>query len=243
MKSFHKTVLLLSLGVSFLQSQERTMRDVPHINPILNITQTEPLPLLVGANSERKSVFAAVAMSLILPGTGEWYVGNVSAARIHLFAEGGIWISYTVFRLRSTWLRNDAHTFARTHAGATFEGTDEDYDVNIGNYMSVNDYNEAKLRSREYDLVYTEPRYAWQWDTDANRQAFKSNRIKSSEAKNNAKFVVAFAVVNRLISAFRAGRMASAYNASIAEHLQFDLQQISDVRGTPAVKLSISTSF
>lgn len=238
-----RILLLLSLAATLLTAQEKERIDILQSNPLLVLHNEEQKFLISNDNVKPKSVFLAVGMSLLVPGTGEWYVGNISAARTHLFAEGGIWITYTFFRLRSNWLREDAHTFARAHAGATFDGTDDAYEVNIGNYMSVDDYNEAKLRFREYDLLYTDSRYAWQWDSDANRQVFKTNRIKSSEAKNNAKFVLAAAVLNRLISAFRAGRMASAYNSSLTERLQFDIHSFSDGVGTPGIKFSVSTSF
>lgn len=192
---------------------------------------------------EKKSVLQAIIFSLIVPGAGELYVGNTTVAKYHLIAEGGIWITYTSFRMRSKWLLEDAHAFARIHASASFNGTDEEYDVNVGNYNSMEAYNNAKLIAREYDRVYTDQRFNWQWDTDENRRTFKSQRIKSSEAKNNAKFVLGAAILNRIISAFSAGRMASRYNASLSEGVHLHFQSNALCLGSPNISLNISASF
>jgi len=222
-------------------AQERIRFPNTQPNPLLVLQkQSSEMPLLGVNADDKKSVVAAIALSLVLPGTGEWYVGNTQSARYHLLAEGGIWVTYASLKLHSQWLKNDAHTFARVHAGASFSGTDGDYDVNIGNYMSFEDYNNAKLRYREYDLVYTDANYQWQWDTDANRQIFRSQRIKSSEKANNAKYVIGVAVLNRVISAFRAGTLASNYNKSHAAVLHLEIMNQPLLGYQPYYSLSIT---
>jgi hypothetical protein len=44
---------------------------------------------------------------------------------------------------------------------------------------------------------------------------FKNARIRSDEIYQNTKFVIAAAVVNRIFSAFSAGRATAAYNRKI----------------------------
>jgi hypothetical protein len=176
----------------------------------------ETIDNLVQESKEKKSVLLAVVSSLILPGLGELYAGSFQTGKYNMLAEGGLWLTYAGFRLHGNWLRQDAQLLAVEHAGVDFSGKNEQFDVNIGNFMTMNEYNLAKLRNREYDLVYANSRYNWQWDSNLNRARFKDLRIGSDNAFNNAKFVIAAVVINRVISAFSAGRAAAAYNHSIA---------------------------
>ncbi|MCX7983370.1 MAG: hypothetical protein N3A63_00470 [Bacteroidetes bacterium] len=235
-------ICLCFVLISNTQSQQcLVFNHHDHLHGIRMVSSA--VPSIEYTNSKKKSVVTAVMLSLVLPGTGEWYVGNSLAARYHLLAEGGIWIAYTTLKLRSQWLLEDARSFARVHAGASFQSTDDEYDVNIGNYISMEAYNNAKLIAREYDRVYTDSRFAWQWDSDANRRIFKSNRIKSSEAKNYARFVLGIAVLNRLISAFRAGRMASSYNTELTNSIDVIIVNSNEYAGVPTVHLHVRTSF
>jgi len=198
----------------------------------------------VGPES-KKSVVLAVVASLILPGMGEWYAGSFGSGKYNLIAEGGLWLTYGGFRMHSDWLLQDARTFAIQHAGANFDNTDDQYSVNLGNYATVDEYNQAKLRNREESLVYTADQYHWQWDSNANRTQFKDLRIRSGEINNNAKFIIAAVVVNHLYSAFSAGRMAASYNRSLSllENIEFRAYTINNGMQMDGVGLNISTKF
>jgi len=159
-----------------------------------------------------KSVALAVAMSLVLPGMGEWYAGNFEAGRYFLAADGSIWLTFAAFRLRGDWLRSDARSFGSQHAGIDFSGKDDQFLVNVGNYNSVEDYNQARLRERQFDQLYRSPRDSWRWSTEEDRLRFRAMRISSDRMYENAKFAVGALVINRLISAFSAGRAAVRAN-------------------------------
>lgn len=177
----------------------------------------ETIDDLMAGSKEKKSVFLAIVSSLVIPGLGELYAGSFqTSGKYNMMAEGGLWLTYAGFRLHGNWLRQDARLLAVGHAGTDFSGKDDQFDVNIGNFTSMDEYNQTKLRNREYDLVYSDSRYNWQWDSDVNRARFKDLRLSSDKAYNNAKFVIAAVVINRVISAFSAGRAAAAYNRSIA---------------------------
>jgi TM2 domain-containing membrane protein YozV len=176
------------------------------IDPMI-YQDTEPIPF--------KSVTLAVVLSTLVPGAGELYAGNFETGKYAMMAEAAIWITYAAFYTHGNWVRQDAHLFAVEHAGTNFNSKGDQFDVNIGNYLSIDDYNQAKLRNRENDLLYTDPSYDWKWDSDADRIAFKNARIRSDEIYQNTKFVIAAAVVNRIFSAFSAGRATAAYNRKI----------------------------
>lgn len=207
---------------------------------------TTPIDLFYSGSSEsKKSVVLAVVASLILPGMGELYAGSFESGKYNLIAEGGLWLVYSGFQMHANWLQQDARTFANQHSGAIFAQKDDQYSVNIGNFNTTDEYNQAKLRNREYELVYTADQYNWQWDSDANRAQFKDLRIRSGEVKNNAKFIIAAVVVNHLFSAFSAGRKAAAYNKSLSmiDNIEFHTVTLNNGTHIDGIGLSISTKF
>ena len=216
---------------------------------VANNTQSNfvsPMSVEYSPSSEpTKSVVLAVVASLILPGMGELYAGSFESGKYNLIAEGGLWLSYAGFRMHAQWLQQDAQTFARQHADADFDNKDDQYAVNIGNFMTTDEYNQAKMRNRENDLVYNSDQYRWQWDSDVNRAIFKDERIRSGEIKNNASFFIAAIVVNHLFSAFSAGRKAAAYNRSLSMMDKIEIQTFALNSGAhiDGIGFSISTKF
>ncbi len=196
-------------------------------------------------SESKKSVVLAVVASLILPGMGELYAGSFESGKYNFIAEGALWLTYSGFRMHANWLQQDAQTFANQHASANFDNKDDQYSVNIGNFNTTDEYNQAKLRNREYDLVYTADQYKWQWDSDVNRTQFKDLRIRSGEIRNNAKFIIGAIVVNHLFSAFSAGRKAAEYNKSLSILDKIEIQTFALNSGThiDGVGLNISTKF
>ena len=207
--------------------------------------QTAPASMLglSAVQPQKKSVLLAVALSLALPGMGELYAGNFNAGKYHLIAEGGIWLAYASLRLHSTWERQDAHSFAVEHADVNFNGKNSQYDVDIGNYLTLEDFNNAKLLSREYALMYSGSGYNWNWDSDADRQTFKNMRIQSDADFNNSKFVIAVAVLNRLISAFRVGRFVSKQNSLLSDNWNFQILPYADAMQNSGLSLHIEKSW
>ena len=194
------------------------------------------------SSAPEKSVFVAVVASLILPGMGELYAGSFESGKYHLFAESGLWLTYTGFRMHANWIQRDAQSFASQHAGADFNNKDDQYAVNIGNYMTVDEYNQAKLRNRQDDLVYSADQYQWRWDSDANRAQFKDLRIRSAEIRNNSNFIIGAIVVNHLLSAFSAGKKAAAYNRSLSmgENIEVHTYAITQGAYLDGIGLSIT---
>jgi hypothetical protein len=195
--------------------------------------------------AERKSVPIAIALSLVLPGMGELYAGNFQSGKYLLAADAGLWLTYGGFQLYGDWLRRDARSFATQRAGASFENKDEQFEVNIGNFLSVEDYNEAKLRNRQFDLLY-DPKstYAWRWSSDADRLRFREQRIRSDESYRNSKFVLGALVLNRIISAFSAGRAAARGNGTQADALWRISADVSGGTFNPhGIEIQVSRSF
>ncbi len=189
-------------------------------------------PLLSPPES-KKSVGLAVLYSLAVPGMGELYAGSFRSGRFFLVAEGVLWLTYAGFDVYGTAVRDDARQFAAVHSGLNAAGKDDQFFVNVGNFLSVDEYNQKKLRDRTPDLVYNPALgYNWQWDTDANRATFRELRVSSDNILNNMRFVVAAVIVNHVASAVNAARVAIAHNNALTDPLG-DLQIGAGVLGGP----------
>jgi hypothetical protein len=212
-----KVVLAVALLMSAqtLFSQERvSFRDTPQV-------LIEPLQGTSG--QEEKSVLLAAGLSLVLPGMGELYADNFSTGKYFLVADGVLWLTYAGLSVSSTWVQDDADVYMIQHAGASLDGKGDQFRVDVGNYLSVYAYNEAKLRAREFSRLYDPALYYWNWDSDPNRTQYRDLRISSDQLDRNATFVLGALVVNRLISAFVAGRSAASYNERVRENRSWNL--------------------
>jgi hypothetical protein len=200
----------LSLAQSTLKPSIQSLGrsgQVPPISPSLFEGQVR---------TEKKSVLIAIGYSLILPGMGELYADNFRAGRYFMGADAALWITYGGFRTYGRWLKQDAQTFASQHAGASFDGKGDQFSVDLGNFNNVYDYNEAKLRNRQFDILYDpNSNFAWQWASDVNRTHYKDLRIRGDGVLRNSQFIIGVMVLNRIISAISAARSVSAYNRSV----------------------------
>lgn len=173
-------------------------------------------PVQTAAVGGKKKVGLAAIYSLLLPGMGEWYADRFSSGKYFLMAEGGLWLTFAGFQLYGDALRDDARSFAAAHAGVSAAGKSDQFFVDIGNFSTLDAYNEKQLRDREPERLYTASAgYGWAWDSDAARVAYRGQRVGSDNVYNNRKFVVAAVILNHVVSAINAARAAVAYNEGL----------------------------
>ena len=196
-----------ALGQSPFQTRYERALDLLSVSPAMS----PQAPL--NSTTSRKSVGLAALYSLAVPGMGELYAESFSSGRYFLAAEGLLWLTYAVFDVHATGLQNDARAFAAAHAGVNPAGKSDQFYVDMGNFLTVSDYNAKKMRDRSPDLLYDPAAgYNWTWDTDQNRGMFRDQRITSENVFNNRKFVLAAVLVNHVASAINAARAAIAHN-------------------------------
>lgn len=147
------------------------------------------------------SIKKSIAKSLILPGLGEYGLGENKRGQIFTMTELSLWtvlfLSQNIVDISETQFKSTASK----HAGVTTRGKSNQYFVDIGNYETMEDYNETQQRYRSPDLVYPAGLgFQWSWDSDKSRNRFKKYRINRDLARKVGRFVIGGIVLNHIIS-------------------------------------------
>jgi len=143
--------------------------------------------------------------SVILPGWGQYDLEKPIRGNFYLTTEI-LGIALTTFSIIQS--NNNEDTFiaiASEHAEVDVDGKNHQYWVDIGNYDSIDDYNDEHLRWREYDSLYPdENKWNWNWNSKDNRKEFEDIRIKSDKLELYGKFFIGGIVLNHIVSAIDA---------------------------------------
>ena len=98
-------------------------------------------------------------------------------------------------------------------------GKNRQYWIDIGNYSSIDQFNEEHLRWRDFNAIYEKDNnWNWLWDNDQNRIFFEKMRIKGDTWKLRSSFLIGGMVLNHIISAIDAlylSRISSIANAEL----------------------------
>jgi hypothetical protein len=140
-----------------------------------------------------------ILRSLILPGWGEHALNYQSRGYILNGSELTLWVSYFGLNFFAASVEQDMKALAAVHAGVDPQGKDLVYFTDIGNYSTLAEYNDQKLRYRQNNRVYPES-WAWAWDSDASRRQFDKKRVYSQQLYRAASFMIAGLIINRIAS-------------------------------------------
>jgi hypothetical protein len=216
------------------QAAAVTLRPSPTIDFSLNETEAGER---IGGGSQAKAVW----YSLLLPGLGDYYLGNTTRAKAFFIAEAAVWTSFIVFEVQG-YLREDGYKdFAITFGGVNGSDYSDDYYRILSQYNSIEEYEEAIKKEGRYELYpnsdytalqnyYLSQRISdiepWEWPSDEKRWEYRSIRKGSRQAKRRAMYSIAAGVANRIVSslfALKSARDLSSDNVSAdgRYHLQF----------------------
>jgi len=171
------------------------------------------LPGEEGVDDGRKNVGLGVLYSLLLPGMGELYAGGYGSGKYFTAAEGVLWLTLGAIDIHARSMRDDARSYAALHAGFDQAGKDDAYYIDVGNFTDVWSHNEQVLRDRDaYKLYDPQSGAYWKWDSDANRELYREERVASDQMFNNTRFVAAAIAVNHVLSAINAARLIVSGN-------------------------------
>ena len=146
-----------------------------------------------------------VIKSFLVPGWGQSDLGFKNRSKIYNYVEVGILISFFSSSKLSNEIKRNYITYASEHAGIIANDKDREFWVDIGNYNSINDYNNEHLRNREFGDLYPQSnKWSWNWDSEKNRTYFESNRIQADKLKLFSSFTLGALFVNHFISSIDA---------------------------------------
>ncbi len=164
----------------------------------------------------RKSAGKAFLMSLVVPGTGELYVGAKFKSRVFMAAELSGWAALISFHHLGQWREDDFKLLAAREAGALVDGKDERFFDVLGFYGSREEYNKiggAFDPARQY---YPDtPEYFWRWNSAEARERYRDLKNDSKSFYRNADFALGFIVANHFLSAVDAWWSAKRHNRGI----------------------------
>lgn len=207
-----RTFAVLLAAVSTLTAQP-SLRQALQLNSPVGSPYPSTRALFEETKNSEKSVLLGIAFSLVLPGLGDLYAKKAETGKYYFGADVALWLAYGGFQAYGHWVKNDARIYAVQKAGADFSGKGAQFEVDLGNFNTVDDYNQAKLRNRQYELLYdVSSNFAWKWNSDEERLRFKKERIRGDEVIRNSQFVVGALVINRIVAAISAARSVSEYN-------------------------------
>jgi hypothetical protein len=195
--------------------------------------------------SSKKSVLLGIAYSLLVPGLGDFYAKKGETGKYYLGADVALWLTYGGFQSYGHWVKNDARTYAVEKASANFTGKNQQFEVDLGNFISTDEYNQAKLRNRQYELLYdVSSAYAWKWNSDEDRLRFKNERIRGDEIIRNSQFVIGALVINRIVAAISAARSVSEFNRNVqSTSWRVHFEATGGILTADAVVLTFSKNF
>jgi hypothetical protein len=173
--------------------------------PLLNKSMNDSI---ADHSSGLTSLGGAFLRSAVIPGWGQRRAGAKTAARNFFVAEVLLWSGFASLQVYGHWLKNDYKLFAATHAGVELADKDDQFFVDVGNFSSVEEFNQNRLRRRDVEGLYDPATHAWKWDTEANLIKFANLRKRSERSFSRSNLVVAGVLANHIISGIHAAWVA-----------------------------------
>lgn len=182
---------------------------------------------------EALSQSKAVLYSLLLPGLGDWKLGNRNRATTFFAVEGVIWASFIAFQIQGGDLEEEYQELAVRFAGVTSTDHSDDFYATIRDYDSAEEYeasikNEGQFEllpdigSESLDQYFTDHRVEdfepWLWASTDRRLQYSEVRSASKTAYRRADYMLAAAAANRVVSAifaYAAARSAAKHEVGL----------------------------
>lgn len=190
------------------------------------------------------TIGGAFMRSMLIPGWGQRRNGAKTAARNFFVAEVLLWSGFAGLEIYGGWQKNDYRLFSSSHAGAQISGKDEQFFVDMGNFISVDEFNQNRLRRRDVEGLYDPATHYWRWDTEANRQKFFNMRKRSDKAYARAELVAAGVIANHIISGIHAAWIAHRNSSqNEKEQGELNLPQLGVMASPEEVRLVAQLRF
>jgi len=173
----------------------------------------------------RKSARKAFFLSLLVPGSGEYYVGQKGYTKGFGATEAVIWSAALFNKYQGDMRRRDYIAYAAQQAGSNPGRSDDLYYQNIYEWPNSYWYNEDLVRqARELypydpaaqqayvaDKQYSEED-SWEWQNYDQFYYYRGLRVKSRNYLHRISYSVGASVLNHMLSAVNAARLAKRFN-------------------------------
>ena len=156
----------------------------------------------------------AFVRSLLVPGWGHHYVNpdDWNRGKAHLGAELAMIAGYFGLRARASTIEDQYLTLANLRAGVDISGRGRPFQLAIGDFNSLQEYNDFQLRSRNWNrLLADDPENRWYWVNEEDRNRYNELRSDRDRIRNQLPAVIGLMAVNRVISAVSAFNRARDY--------------------------------
>lgn len=151
--------------------------------------------------SGKKQAWKALALSALIPGAGEYYLGHRGRARIFFTGEALSWVGYGSFRMYGHWRKDDMIRWARDRAGADLSGKSDFHQDMVGFYDDIDQYNNfGRVMDPDRPYLFDTPANHWRWQDTTDQKAYRELKNQSREAYRRANFMIGAMVVNRIVS-------------------------------------------
>ena len=175
------------------------------------------------AVKEKKSVAGALFRSLAIPGWGEYYGENYTAAKWTFGAEVAIWLSYFYFDGQNRSLESDYKNLAITHAGVSSGDRPKQYWIDVGSSNDIYNHNIKAAQDRDAEAIYRDiETYYWRWETPGYRADYNHIRVKSGQFAEYAEMTFGAHLLTRLVSSVLAVRSVNRYNRGLKEKKEIE---------------------
>ena len=199
----------------------------------------------------------AVLYSLLLPGLGDYALGNKGRASAFFITEGVIWISYAVFEVQGQRREDEYQSLAVLFAGVSRTGLSDEFYATIRDYDASDEYeadvktdgrfeigDPAAIDPDALDQYFLENRVSdyqpWVWESTDRRLQYSEVRSSSKTSYRRADYMIAAAAANRVVSAVVA--YAAARSAKRASGVGYRVDVTPSSAGL-AVALTLTRSF
>ncbi len=189
----------------------------------------------------KKNTGLAILYSVLLPGMGELYADSYSSGKYFTIAEGSLWGIYFGMNTYGNWLKDRYISYASSAGMVNTQNKNGDYFATIGDYMSIDDYNNAMALQQSFDKMLDPSKNYWNWQTTANRKNYRNMWVSSEQEHNDLRFIVGALILNRIASAINAVRLVSEFNKKQSTELGWNISV--DANNSPTLPSTLNFNF
>lgn len=160
-------------------------------------------------NAVKPKSFKYILYSLVIPGLGEYQMGEKNYLKYFLTTEAVLLVGAYSLDFYSVSLLNNALNFAENKAGYSGKEKSREFILAMGSYNSLSDYNIAMRQQRNLNAVFSEndQRFHWEWQKESERISYRDKRRKADLVGYSVPFVIGAIFINHTVSAFNVLRI------------------------------------